>query len=53
MRIAQRQSGYRIVLDVLYGQIKIKHFRLTGVGEHTFDRELVLRENSQRTFIVR
>ena len=50
--IAQRQSSYRIALDVLYGQIKIKHFRLTGVGEHTFDRELVLRENSQRTFVV-
>ena len=52
VRIAQRPSGYRIVLDVLYGQLKIKHFRLTGVGEHTFDRELVLRENSQQTFVV-
>ena len=31
---------------------KIKHFRLIGVGENTFDREFVLRENSQRTFVV-
>ena len=34
------------------GRSKLSTFRLTGEGELTFDRELVLRENSQRTFVV-
>lgn len=52
VRIARRKSGYRITLNVLYGQITIKNFRLSGVGEHTFKQMLTLRQNRQKVFVV-
>jgi non-lysosomal glucosylceramidase len=51
--IARRKTGYRIVLDVLYGQIRVKHFKLSGVGEHTFGQTLSLRQNRQRVFVMK
>ncbi|MDP6038915.1 MAG: hypothetical protein QGG64_10220, partial [Candidatus Latescibacteria bacterium] len=50
--IAQRKTGYRIVLKVLYGQLKIKNFELTGVGKYTFKQMLSLRQNRQKIFTM-